>query len=389
MYSIILTELGITVFNNEIHYKAFPFVNPVKEFKLIKNECDDVIVVNNLIKNISNLRDCMINDVSLLNILKKNSISARLMNFIEINKIQLTKKNILIKSGFASNDNDAISKLRDFAFQLSSSRIVNASQDNNLHIIQAISTHDEIDRIVNIISSRVREWYGLHFPELDSMIGSVIEYSNLVFNVGKRKNLSIETCKSSGFLNSRILEILEAAKKSNGGNISDENIDIIQNLAKFVIELNNLRSSLEKHVKQQMMDIAPNMSTIVGSILGARMIAHVGSIEKLSKMPSSTIQILGAEKALFRSMKTGSKPPKHGLLFQHPLVHRAPKSIRGKIARTIAAKTAIASRVDTFGSGLNYTLLEKLNIKIDEINKNNPRHMKKINDIKRESKKNG
>jgi len=84
-------------------------------------------------------------------------------------------------------------------------------------------------------------------------------------------------------------------------------------------------------------------------------------------MPASTIQVLGAEKALFRSLKTGAQPPKHGLLFQHSLVHAAPRWQRGKIARAIAAKAAIAARVDVYGEGRNQTLFEKLNVRITEI----------------------
>ncbi len=98
-------------------------------------------------------------------------------------------------------------------------------------------------------------------------------------------------------------------------------------------------------------------------------------------MPASTIQVLGAEKALFRSLKTGSRPPKHGLLFQHAMVHAAPRWQRGKIARAIAGKAAIAARVDVYGGGLNKTLLEKLNVRVEEIGK------KYKNPVEKDSKK--
>ncbi len=118
-----------------------------------------------------------------------------------------------------------------------------------------------------------------------------------------------------------------------------------------------------------MKKIAPNFSVILGTAVGARILARAGSLKKLTEMPASTIQVLGAEKALFRSLKTGSQPPKHGLLFQHALVHTAPRWQRGKIARAIAAKAAIASRVDVYGGGLNQVLLDKLNVRIAEIGK--------------------
>ena len=115
--------------------------------------------------------------------------------------------------------------------------------------------------------------------------------------------------------------------------------------------------------------ISPNLSAILGTEVGARILARAGNLTNLAKMPASTIQVLGAEKALFRSLKTGSQPPKHGLLFQHASVHAAPRWQRGKIARAVAGKAAIASRLDYHGGGLNNILLEKLNVRVDEIGK--------------------
>jgi len=138
-------------------------------------------------------------------------------------------------------------------------------------------------------------------------------------------------------------------------------------LANQNLELFDLRNSIEEHVKEQMNEQAPNIAAILGTAVGARILARAGSLKKLSCMPASTIQVLGAEKALFRSLKTGSNPPKHGILFQHAVVHAAPRWQRGKMARTIAAKAAIVSRVDMYKGGLNQTLLDKLNIRVKEI----------------------
>ena len=118
-----------------------------------------------------------------------------------------------------------------------------------------------------------------------------------------------------------------------------------------------------------MVSIAPNLSAILGTAVGARILGRAGSLKRLAGLPASTIQVLGAEKALFRSLKTGSQPPKHGLLFQHAMVHAAPRWQRGKIARAIAAKAVIAARIDVYGDGLNETLLEKLNVRVGEISK--------------------
>ncbi|RNJ77989.1 MAG: ribonucleotide-diphosphate reductase subunit beta, partial [Nitrosopumilus sp. H8] len=112
---------------------------------------------------------------------------------------------------------------------------------------------------------------------------------------------------------------------------------------------------------------APNLVAILGPSVAARMLGRAGSLAKLASFPASTIQVIGAERALFRAVKTGSDPPKHGLLFQHAMVHSAPRWQRGKIARAIAAKAAVAARVDVYGEGLNRTLLEKLNVRVGEI----------------------
>jgi nucleolar protein 56 len=156
-------------------------------------------------------------------------------------------------------------------------------------------------------------------------------------------------------------------EKSRGGDITDENLQIVQALAKNILELFDMRKSLETQIDEEMEKNAPNITAVLGTTVGARILAKAGSLNKLATMPASTIQVLGAEKALFRALKTGSNPPKHGLLFQHAVVHAAPRWQRGKIARAIAAKAAIASRVDVHGAGLNTTLLEKLNIRVKEI----------------------
>jgi nucleolar protein 56 len=120
-------------------------------------------------------------------------------------------------------------------------------------------------------------------------------------------------------------------------------------------------------VENEMKVVAPNLTAILGSSVGARILSKAGSLKKLATLPASTIQVLGAEKALFRALKTGTQPPKHGILFQHPIVHAAPRWQRGKMARAVAAKAAIAARVDVYGGGLNQTLLEKLNVRVTEI----------------------
>ncbi|MEX1150405.1 MAG: ribonucleotide-diphosphate reductase subunit beta, partial [Nitrosopumilus sp.] len=366
MYSVILTELGISVFNDSKLEKAFAFSNPVKEYLLVKNKESKLNELVNYLA--STQRGFSISDESLLAILKKHSIDCHLMDSAELDNVQATKPQIIVDSGFASNLQDTLGKLREFALGFSSSKVTVVSESPDLHIIQAINSLDEIDKIANGLSSRLREWYGLHFPELDNIIDSINGYAQIVI-AGKRESLTKQVFENAGFPESKVEMLSLISSKSRGGDISDVNLEIVQAIAKQVLDFHDLRKKLEDHVELEMQQIAPNLSAILGTAVGARILGRAGSLKRLASLPASTIQVLGAEKALFRSLKTGSQPPKHGLLFQHAMVHSAPRWQRGKIARAVAAKAVIAARVDVYGEGLNQTLLEKLNIRVDEIGK--------------------
>ncbi len=373
MYSTILTELGIVVFDDKKCMKAFPFKNPAEEYVLVKKGQAKLAEIG---KFLTNNDTVIVNDHGLLDILKKKSIDVQLMSNQQTDTIQSSKPKILVDSGFAVDENEAMGKLREFAIQLSSSKVTEVSQSLDLHIIQAINTLDETDRIINSISSRLREWYGLHFPELDNLIDSINGYSQIVLS-GKRENISRKDFENAGFPESKVEMLSLVREKSRGGNITEKNFAIVQTLAKQILDLFELRKDIEEHIEEQMKAEAPNTSVILGALVGARILARAGSLRRLATMPASTIQVLGAEKALFRSLKTGANPPKHGILFQHAIVHAAPRWQRGKVARAIAAKAAIAARVDVFKGGLNQTLLDKLNVRVKEIEKNNKLPVKK------------
>src|SRR5574341_2138016 len=366
MHFVILTEVGVAVFDKNTCVKSLPFSDPAKEYIEIKEEKANVYQLSDFLSKIAS--PIFVNDSSLLKLLKKNSIEAELMDNAKIENIQSSKLRVLVDSGFAKDEDDARAKLRDFAVQLSSSKVTETSESPDLHIIQTINTLDEIDKIINGLSSRLREWYGLHFPELDNLIDSINGYPKIVL-AGTRDDITDSVYTEDGFPDTKVEMLSLLQKKSKGGKISEENLAIVQSIAKQILELFDLRNTLEKHVETQMESVAPNLSGILGYAVGARILARAGSLKRLASMPASTIQVLGAEKALFRSLKTGAQPPKHGLLFQHALVHASPRWQRGKIARAIAAKAAIASRVDVYGAGRNDTLLEKLNIRVDEIGK--------------------
>ena len=366
MYSVILTELGIAVFDDEKLEKSFPFSDIVKDYLAIKKKESKLNYLADYLSSIQ--RGVTVSDEALLAILKKNSVDAQLMEESELDRIQSSKPEIIVNSSFAKSIPEALTKLREFAIGLSSSKVTEVSESPDLHIIQAINSLDEIDKIANALGSRLREWYGLHFPELDNVIDSINGYAQIVL-AGKRNSLSNQIYEQAGFPDSKVEMLSLIASKSRGGDISEVNLTIVQSIAKQILEFHELRKKLEEHVESEMKTIAPNLSVILGTAVGARILARAGSLRRLASMPASTIQVLGAEKALFRSLKTGSQPPKHGLLFQHAMVHAAPRWQRGKIARAIAAKAVIAARIDVYGEGLNTTLLEKLNVRVNEIGK--------------------
>ena len=364
MLSVILTELGIGVFDGDRCMKTITFSQPADDYIFIKKGKSRISELSKFLLNEQN--DVIVNDLALHDLLKKKDIESQMMSEHDIEDIQLTKPKILINANLATDENDAMQKLRDFAIQLSSSKITEVSGSPDLHVIQSINTLDDTDKIINGISSRLREWYGLHFPELDNIIDSVNGYAQIVL-AGKRENMSDDVFVNAGFPDSKIQMLSVVKDKSRGGDITEENLLMVQALAKNILELFDMRKNLEAQIDTQMEEIAPNITAVLGTTVGARILAKAGSLIKLSTMPASTIQVLGAEKALFRALKTGSNPPKHGLLFQHAVVHAAPRWQRGKMARTIAAKAAIAARVDVYKGGLNQTLLDKLNIRVKEI----------------------
>ena len=349
MLSVILTELGIGVFDNDKCVKSFAFSEPAEDYVFVKKGKSRLSDLSKFLFN--EQKDVTVNDSALNDLLKKKDIESQMMSNVEMENIQLTKPTILVNANFAQDENDAMEKLREFAINLSSSKVTQVSESPDLHIIQAINTLDDTDKIINGISSRLREWYGLHFPELDNIIDSINGYAQIVL-AGKRENIKDDVFVNAGFPDSKVQMLSLVKEKSRGGDITDENLQVVQGLAKNIIELFDLRKSLETQIDEQMKKNAPNITAVLGTTVGARILAKAGSLAKLATMPASTIQVLGAEKALFRALKTGSNPPKHGLLFQHAVVHAAPRWQRGKIARAIAAKAAIASRVDVHGLSL-------------------------------------
>lgn len=231
-------------------------------------------------------------------------------------------------------------------------------------IIQAIGLLDDLDKELNTYAMRVREWYGWHFPELAKIVQDNIQYAKVVKMMGNRVNAA--TLDFSEVLSEEAeAELKEAAVISMGTEVSDLDLLNIKELCDQVIALSEYRAQLYDYLKSRMNTIAPNLTALVGELVGARLIAHGGSLMNLAKQPGSTIQILGAEKALFRALKTKHATPKYGLIFHASLVGQAAPKLKGKISRSLAAKTALAIRYDALGDGQDNSIGLENRIKLE------------------------
>ena len=215
-------------------------------------------------------------------------------------------------------------------------------------IVQAIGLLDELDKEINTYAMRCREWFGWHFPEMGKVVTDNLEYCKCVIKMGTRDK--VKDMDFSSILEEDVERTLRTvAEVSMGTEISAEDVSNIQALGTQTIEMTEYRAELFEYLKQRMAAIAPNLTVMVGELVGARLISHAGSLMNLAKHPASTVQILGAEKALFRALKSKHETPKYGLIYHASLIGQAQPKFKGKISRVLAAKTALAIRVDALG----------------------------------------
>ena len=277
-------------------------------------------------------------------------------------KIQIKKPN---KAGeylrenydkFGLNDEKIINIYQNLAIY----KIKKESASEDKHLIQAINSIDEIDETISKLIERIREWYALYFPEMD-VIKNNETYVKLI-SQNKTKDEIIKAKPDAFPYN--IIDLEE--------DINPLDLEIMNNYAKSIYKLQQSRHDLEEYIDNKMKNIAPNLRLLVGSTLGAKLISHAGGIKRLAMYPSSTVQIMGAEKALFRHLKSGDRPPKYGLIYQHPQVRGAKWWNRGKIARMLAGKISLAVRRDVFTKTFDENVFEEFKQQVEEIEKNNP-----------------
>lgn len=216
-------------------------------------------------------------------------------------------------------------------------------------IVQAVSLLDDLDKELNNYIMRCREWYGWHFPELSKILPDHMTYVKTILTIGMRSAAAHVDLSEVIEDEETVNKVREYAEISMGTDIADEDLENIKFLCQNIVELTDYRAQLFDYLRNRMMTIAPNLTILVGELVGARLISHAGSLMNLAKHPASTVQILGAEKALFRALKTKHDTPKYGLIYHAQLVGMSNAQTKGKMSRMLAAKAALATRVDALG----------------------------------------
>ena len=335
-------------------------------------------VVSNLIKIEEN--EILDEEIELINGIKLDSIDDKII--IETTKRKSQYKelenygNIEVKTPnkggehLRSNIEDVfeeigLSKSQDEIIQtyekLAIYKIKKSSQEEDKLLIQAINSVDDIDESISKLVERIRDWYTIYFPEMDT-ISNNETYIKLIAESENREDI-LEN------FNEHFTEEIE---ESTGADIEEDDLLMLKSFAESIYSLQKSRKELETYIDSKMEAIAPNLRDLLGSTLGAKLIAHIGSIKRLATYPASVIQIMGAEKAIFRHLKTGERPPKHGLIFQHPSVRGAKWWNRGKIARNLALKITLAVRKDVFSGEYDPSIAEDYLKKVEQIEKENP-----------------
>ncbi|KAH9936484.1 uncharacterized protein B0H18DRAFT_323771 [Fomitopsis serialis] len=248
----------------------------------------------------------------------------------------------------------------------------NVNRIDNM-IIQAIALLDQLDKDVNLFSMRIREWYGYHFPEMVKIVPDNYQYAKVAQFIGAKESLDEEKLPDLAALldddMTRAQNVLDAARGSMGSTLSEIDMLNISLFATRVVSIAEYRKSLQIYLSEKMNVVAPSLTALLGERVGARLISHAGSLTNLSKYPASTVQILGAEKALFRALKTKGNTPKYGLIYHSSFIGRAGPKHKGRISRFLANKCSIASRIDCysdkpspmFGEALRQQVEERLN----------------------------
>ncbi len=244
---------------------------------------------------------------------------------------------------------DYIERTRNLAFQRSRASVRKHAEGRDTLVAQAIHAIDELQKSFTLLAGRLKEIYALHFPEFTNRVRNPVTMAKIILDTPKRSDMTISKLESFGIDPEYAQYIVDHKDDSLGGEFKDNDLALIQELADSVYNLHKRKTALEEWVANTMKEVAPNLTAVAGSNVGARLIAHVGSLRDLAFLSSGKVQTLGAEKALYKALRFKGKPPKHGIIFQIPEVGTMPFWLRGKMARAFASKIVIAARLDLYG----------------------------------------
>jgi nucleolar protein 56 len=279
----------------------------------------------------------------------------------------------LIEQGILASREDIATFRREVSILLAKSKVSAASEEKDLLIKNAIDAVDEIDKSINVLIMRLREWYSLHHPSLNRLIEDQELFAKILSACTGKAKINKDSLESAGAPDTVSEQVVKALTGDIGAELQDSDLAVITSLAISVNGLYQMRNELEVYISSMMETVAPNLAALAGPMIGARLISLAGSLKELARKPSSTIQVFGAEKALFRSLKTGADPPKHGIIYRVPEVNTAPFWQRGKIARSLAGKLSIAARIDAYSDrDTGSSLREQFISRVEEIRRQNP-----------------
>lgn len=208
------------------------------------------------------------------------------------------------------------------------------SADRDQYLVKAAKFLDQLNEDIKPDMERLRDWYSLHFPELEEELGDDEELIEILQRGVHRDELE---------------PFQEMAENSTGSPMTEKDQEMLEKTVDLLSDKYKLREELEEYICETAKEEMPNLSKLLGPLLATKLVGIQGSLESLAKQPASTIQMLGAEKALFRYLHGEGTPPKHGVLFEHNFVNSLPEDTRGKMARFMANKAAMAARLDNYG----------------------------------------
>lgn len=243
---------------------------------------------------------------------------------------------------------------------LAKASVTEAYSSGEHAISQAIASYNELDKMRNLVHEKLEEWYGIHFPEL--RLQNQLTYAKFVIEFGRDKKAATQE-RLAAILGTGTENVSRQIENSMGQEPTEEEYKALKEIAELELQIAERMEHLDKYIEKSTKELMPNITYLIDYKIAAELLGRAGSLSKLATMPAGTLQLLGAEKALFKHLKFGSKPPKYGALFKLPQINTAGRFERGRIARIYATKLSIAARAD--GISKNF-IADKLKIQLDK-----------------------